>query len=190
MKIRSIPNSLNVASLSWARGFPRGCSGPRSPSAAKAEILLISDDTSLGEHLRCAAGRAGRVVVQVDGVIDALRKVLAGQLVAVLLDLDLPAEAAWETADCLLQEEICPPLILLTARSDQFDLSTVIRAGSLVDKTTDPSRLLEVVTDTLATPCSAQAERNAIQRVMIRWLKPRGWSAPVKPAHRLWGINE
>ena len=190
MKIRSIPNSLNVASLNWARGFPRGFSGPRSPSAAKAEILLISDDTSLGEHLRCAAGRAGRVVVQVDGVIDALRKVLAGQLVAVLLDLDLPAEAAWETADCLLQEQSCPPLILLTARSDQFDLSTAIRAGSLVDKTTDPSRLLGVVADTLAAPCSAQAERNAIQRVMIQWLKPCGWSAPIKPAHRIGGIKE
>ena len=176
--------------MTGARGFPRGCSGPRSPSAAKAEILLISDDTSLGEHLRCAAGRAGRVVVQVDGVIDALRKVLAGQLVVVLLDLDLPAEAAWETADCLLQEQSCPPLILLTARSDQFDLSTAIRAGSLVDKTTDPSRLLGVVADTLAAPCSAQAERNAIQRVMIQWLKPCGWSAPIKPAHRIGGIKE
>jgi len=89
-----------------------------------------------------------------------------------------------------LQEESCPPLILLTARSDQFDMSTAIRAGSLVDKTTDPSRLLEMVDQTLAGPCSAQAERNAIQRVMIRWLRPCGWSAPVTSAHRFWGTNK
>jgi CheY-like chemotaxis protein len=128
--------------------------------------------------------------VQVDGVADALQKMRAGQPAAVLLDLDLPAQAAWEAADCLLQEESCPPIILLTARSDQFDLSTAIRAGSLVDKSAGSSRLLEVVDQTLAGPCSAQAERNAIQRVMIRWLRPCGWSAPVTPAHRFWGTNE
>ena len=67
----------------------------------------------------------------------------------VLLDLDLPSQAAWEAADWLLQEQNCPPLILLTARSGQFDLSTAIRAGSLVDKTIGPSQLLEVVDETL-----------------------------------------
>jgi DNA-binding response OmpR family regulator len=153
-------------------------------------ILLVSDDASLGENLRGAAARTGRAVVQVDGVAEALRKVRAGQPGAVLLDLDLPSQAAWEAADCLLQEERCPPLILLTARSDQFDLSTAIRAGSLVDKTTSPGRLLEAVDQTLAGPCSAQAERNAIQRVMIRWLKPCSWSVPVTPAHRFRGMNE
>ena len=167
-----------------------GCGGLRSPNAEKRGILMVSDDASLGENLRCAAAGTGRAIVQVDGVADALRKVRAGQPAVVLLDLDLPAQAAWEMADCLLQEECCPPLILLTAHTEQFDMSTAIRAGSLVDKTSDPSRLLEAVDQTLAGPCSAQAERNAIQRVMIRWLKPCGWSAPVKPARRFWGINE
>ena len=108
----------------------------------------------------------------------------------VLLDLDLPSQAAWEAADWLLQEQNCPPLILLTARSGQFDPSTAIRAGSLVDKTIGPSRLLEVVDETLGVPCSAQAERNAIQRVVIQWLKPCGWSIPVTPAYRFWPLNE
>ena len=180
-----MPGSLNEA-----RGSVRGWCGLRSPNAEKRGILLVSDDASLGESLRCAAARTGRAVVQVNGVADALRKVRAGQPAAVLLDLDLPSQAAWEVADCLLQEESCPPLILLTARSDQFDLSTAIRAGSLVDKSTGSSRLLEVVDETLAGPCSAQAERNAIQRVMIRWLRPCGWSVPVTPAHRFTGMNE
>jgi DNA-binding response OmpR family regulator len=114
----------------------------------------------------------------------------AGQLAAVLLDLDLPSQAAWEAADGLLQEKTCPPLILLTARSDQFDVSTAIRAGSLVDKTIDPRRLLEAVDATLAAPSSARAEQNAIQRVMIRWLRPCSWTAPVTPAYRFWRINE
>ena len=104
------------------------------------------------KSLRCAAKQAGRTLVQVDGVTDALRKMRAGQSAAVLLDLDLPSRAAWEAADSLLQEPNCPPLILLTARSDHFDMSTAIRAGTLVDKTTGPSRVLEAVGQTLAGP--------------------------------------
>ena len=190
MKTRSIPTSLSAGGFNGPRGSIRGCHVPRSPNVEKRGILLISDDASLGENLRCVAARTGRAVVRVDEVTDALRKVRAGQPAAVLLDLDLPSQAAWEAADCLLQEQSCPPLILLTARSDQFDLSTAIRAGSLVDKTADPSLLLEAVEQTLAVPCSAQAERNAIQRVMIRWLRPCGWSVPVTTAHRFWGANK
>ena len=190
MKTRSIPKSLGAWAFNGARGSVRDRCGPRSPNAEKRGILLVSDDASLGESLRCAAALDGRTVVQVDGAADALRKVRAGQSAAVLLDLDLPSQVAWEAAECLLQEQSCPPIILLTARSDQFDMSTAIRAGSLVDKTTGPSRLLEAVDQTLAGPCSAQAERNAIQRVMIRWLKPCSWSVRVTPAHRFWGMNE
>jgi DNA-binding response OmpR family regulator len=78
----------------------------------------------------------------------------SSQPALVLLDLDLPSQAAWAAADCLLQEKSCPPLILLTARSEQFDLSTAIRAGSL-DKTTGPGRLLEEV-DSQAAPAGRQ----------------------------------
>jgi DNA-binding response OmpR family regulator len=190
MKTRSIPTSLSAGGYTRARGSVRNCCGPRSPNVEKRAILLVSDDASLGENLKCAAAQTGRAVVQVDGTVNALRKMRAGQSAIVLLDLDLPSQVAWEAADCLLQEESCPPLLLLTARSDQFDLGTAIRAGSLIDKTTSPSRLLELVDQTLAGPCSAQAERNAIQRVMIRWLRPCGWSVPVTSSHRFTEMNE
>jgi CheY-like chemotaxis protein len=190
MKTRSIPASLSAWARNGARGAERGCSEPRPPHAEKGGILLVSDDANLGESLSRAAERMQRAVVRVDKTVDALQRVRSGQPAVVLLDLDLPSQAAWATADCLLQEQNCPPVILVTAHSDQFDLSTAIRAGALVDKTTGPGRLLEAVDKTLAVPCSAQAERNAIQRVVIRWLKPCGWSVPVTPAYRFWGINE
>jgi DNA-binding response OmpR family regulator len=190
MKTRSIPTSLSAGSLNGTGGSVRGCWGRQSPNVERRAILLVSDDASLGENLKCAAARTGRAVVQVDGTVDALRKVRAGQSAVVLLDLDLPSQAAWEAADSLLQEVSCPALLLLTARSEQFDLGTAMRAGSLVDKTASPSRLLELVDQTLAGPCSAQVERNAIQRVMIRWLRPCSWSVPVTPAYRFWRINE
>jgi len=190
MKIRSIPASSSVRGFNGARHRLRRDVRPRTPSTEKNGILLVSNDAKLGAALKCAARQTGRTVVQVDGVAEALLAMRRGQSGTVLLDLDLPSQAAWGAADFLLQEESCPPLILLTAHSDQFDISAAIRAGSLVDKSEGPGRLLEAVDQTLAGPCSAQAERNAIQRVMIQWLKPCGWSVPVTPAHRFWRINE
>jgi DNA-binding response OmpR family regulator len=190
MKIRSIPDSLSAEAFTGGRGWVRGSSAPPPSNAEKAGILLVSDDACLREDLKCVAARAGRTVVQVDGMADALRELHAAQPAAVLLDLDLPAQAAWNAADRLLQEECCPPLILITARRDQFDVGTAIRTGSLVDKAAGPDRLLEAVDQILAGPSTAQAERNAIQRVMIRWLRPCNWSASFTPAYRFHGINE
>jgi hypothetical protein len=89
-----------------------------------------------------------------------------------------------------LQEPRCPPLILLTGQRDQFDVSTAIRAGSLVDKSANLAKLLEVVDQNLALPDANRAERNASQRVVIRWLRPCAWSVPVTPTYRYWGLNE
>ena len=153
-------------------------------------ILLISDDAVVAENLRRAAEQAGRSVVRAAGLGEALRTAHMVQPVAVVLDLDLPSQGAWEIADSLLQEAGCPPLILLTGRRDQFDVSTAIRAGSLVDKSASLAKLLEAVDEALALPDANRGERNAIQRVMIRWLRPCAWSVPVTATYRYWGLNE
>jgi DNA-binding response OmpR family regulator len=153
-------------------------------------ILLISDDAVVGENLRRAAEEAGRSVVRAADLGEALRTAHMIKPVAVVLDLDLPSHGAWEIADSLLQEAGCPPLILLTGRRDQFDVSTAIRAGSLVDKSASLAKLLEVVDQALALPDSNRGERNAIQRIIIQWLRPCEWSVPVTPAYRYWGLNE
>lgn len=190
MRTQNISKLANTNECNGSRTPVRGSPGPRPPDAEKRTILLISDDARLHQNLRGVANMVGRMVVRVDGVVDISRIVYAIRPAVVLLDLDLPADAAWRKADALLQEQRCPPLILLTARSEQFDVRTAIQAGSLVDKSADPKRLLDKVEQTLAAPNSSSAERNAIQRVVVRWLRPRSWSVPLKPAYRFWGINE
>jgi DNA-binding response OmpR family regulator len=130
------------------------------------------------------------MVVRLNGSAGAVPIMLTVRPALVLLDLDLPRQGGWEAADALLEEESCPPVLLLTARSEQFDANTALRAGSLINKTESPSHLLEVVEETLSMPKASQAECNAIQRVLIRWLKPCNWHVPVTPAYRFWGINE
>ena len=153
-------------------------------------ILLISDDAVVGENLRHAAEQTGRSVVRAADLGEALRTAHMMEPVAVVLDLDLPSDGAWEIADGLLREAGCPPVVLLTGRREQFDVSTAIRAGSLVDKSGGLAKVLEAVDKALALPDSNRGERNAIQRITIQWQRPCAWSAPVTPTCRFWGLNE
>jgi CheY-like chemotaxis protein len=189
MQTRHSLSSISIPGLDVARDPVHAFgSGPRP--ATKPTILLVSNDTGLAERLRGAAAGGVHSMAQAEGLDGALQEVRSAQVAAVLLDLDMPAQGAWEVADALLQEPGCPPIILLTAQRDQFDMSTAVRAGALVDKATNPARVLAAVGETLALPHANRAEQNAIQRVVIRWLRPCAWSAPVTPAYRFWGLNE
>jgi ActR/RegA family two-component response regulator len=189
MRTRHSLSSLNIPAIGRVRGPSPGCRGGPA-SGPKQVILLISDDAVVAENLRRAAEQTCRSVVRADGLGEALRTSHMVQPVAVVLDLDLRSHGAWEIADCLLQEAGCPPLILLTGRRDQFDVSTAIRAGTLVDESTGLAKVLEAVDQALAPPDANRGERNAIQLIMIQWLRPCAWSVPVTPSYRFWGLNE
>jgi CheY-like chemotaxis protein len=150
--------------------------------------LVISEDLSFAERL----GRVGRAqglrIVQANDSDQALEELTMAQPMAVLLDLDLAHDAAWAIADRLLQEECCPQLVLVTARVGHFDFEAASRAGSVIDKAMEPSWLFDVLSRRALEPDPAQAARNAIQRVLIRWLRPCEW--PAIPVQRWWGINE
>jgi len=151
-------------------------------------LLLISDDVTWGNDLRDTAAQMGLLFVHSTAASVVVWQLRALRPGAVLLDLDVPSEAAWKTADRLLELESCPPLILVTARTNQFDPGIAARAGTFVDKSAGPSCLLR-----LAAQVSAQSgfegKQNSIQRILIRWLRPCGWSVPVTPAYRFWAPN-
>ena len=190
MRTRNSLSSLDIPGACSARHSGTACVNGSATPGPKQLILLISDDVAVAENLRRVAERAGRSVVRAAGLGETLRTAHMMQPVAVVLDLDLPSRGAWVIADSLLQEAGCPPVILLTGRRDQFDASTASRAGALVDKSAGLAKLLEVVDQTLAMPDCNQGERNAIQRIIIQWLRPSAWSVPVTPACRFWGVNE
>ena len=165
------------------------------PAVARAalpqqrRLLVLSDDEEFWQGLLTAASDGGQKLLREHASAGAPGILLAKPAV-VLLDLDSPSAAAWDAADSLLQDATCPPLLLLTSRSDQDDFKTAIQAGSLIDKSERPARLLELADVTLESPGSVQREQSALQRLVIRWLKPCNWSAQVIPLRRFWGINE
>jgi len=153
-------------------------------------ILLISDDRQLHENLRMQANTIGLFVVKAARTSGTVAILQATKPAAVILDLDLPDEAAWQTGDLVLNEPGCPAVILLSGRTAQFDMRTAIRAGSLVSKHESPHRLLKIIEERLELPRDNQQERNAIQRVLLRWLRPSGWGEASAPAHRYRGVND
>jgi DNA-binding response OmpR family regulator len=190
MRTRHSLSSLNIPDASAARRPGTTCADGNPAPQSKQLILLISEDAVVAEKLRRAAEQTGRSAVRADGLDETPRTAHMVQPVVVVLDLDLPSRGAWEIADRLLQEAACPPVILLTGQGDQFDVSTAIRAGSLVDKSAGLAKVLEVVDQALALSDSNRGERNAIQRIMIQWLRPCAWSAPVTPTYRFRRLNE
>ena len=81
-------------------------------------ILSVTDDMEFDKRLRMAAVTRGQVIIRVDSMDAALRTVRTGCCGVALLDLDLAGQLAWKTADGLLQDSNCPPVVLLIDRAE------------------------------------------------------------------------
>jgi len=149
-------------------------------------LLLLSEDEVFCWKLLMAASQVGRRLVRGHPAADGPQMLRIVMPEVVLLDLDFHEEMAWVTADALLQDENCPPLVLLTSNGKQSDFDTAIQAGCLIEKTIEPMRLLAVVEQKLVSTRADQREQSGIQRLVIRWLKPM----QVGRLNRFWGINE
>jgi CheY-like chemotaxis protein len=152
----------------------------------KRPLLLLSEDEMFCWKLLGAASQVGRRLIRGHPTADAPQALRIVKPEIVLLDLDLHEQMAWAAADALLLDENCLPLILLTSHGKQSDFDTAIQAGCLIEKTTEPMRLLAVVEQKLTSTKADRREQKVIQRLVIRWLKP----VQIAGLNRFWGINE
>lgn len=165
------------------------CSKQRA-AVKERVILLVSDDIEFDKRLRMTALVRGQIIIRVDSIDAALRTVHTDCCGAVLLDLDLAAKIPWESADGILQDSQCPPVLLLSGRSEQFDVRMAIQAGSIFEKCVEVDRILNMARLIVEAPPGVQAERNMTQRGIIRWLNPYGALVPRPSVLRFWGLNE
>src|SRR5262245_33232021 len=114
-------------------------------------VLLISDDARFYHRLRIIANSHSQLIVRTESVTVAVPILHAVRADAVLLDLDLAEDRAWSAAEALLKDPVCPPVILLSARGEQFDEYSAFRAGSLVSKSEEASCVMDIVEAQLAT---------------------------------------
>jgi len=152
-------------------------------------IVSISSDIEFDRRLRVLAMQSGQIVIRVESVEDALRIVNSDCCGIILLDLDSMGRAALEMAGDLLRDSLCPPVILLTGKSDQLNLRMTVFAGSVLEKSTDTYRILNLL-KTILEGWSSGPERIPPQGGIIRWEESSDGPVPSAPLKRFWGINE
>lgn len=152
-------------------------------------IVSISSDMEFDRRLRMLAMQSGQIVIRVESVEDASRIVDSDCCGIILLDLDSMGRTALEMAGDLLRNALCPPVILLTGKGEQFDLRMTVFAGSILEKSTDTFRILNLLKTILKGWPTGQ-ERSHLQHGIVRWEESSDGPAPDVPAKRFWGINE
>ena len=150
-------------------------------------IVSISDDLEFDRRLRMLAMQSGQIVIRVDSVDDALRIVDADCCGIILLDLDSLGRTALEMAGDLLRNPLCPPVILLTGKGDQLDLRMTVFAGSILEKSTDTFRILNLLRTILEGWCPG---RTPSQSGLIRREVSSDGPVPRPPVKWLRGPNE
>lgn len=171
------------------------CEGPENATLTKRieiktrVIVSISSDMEFDRRLRILAMQTGQIVIRVDTVDDALRIVDSNCCGIILLDLDSMGRTALELAGDLLRDPLCPPVILLTGRGEQLDLRMTVFAGSVLEKSTDTYRIMNLL-KTILEGWSSGADGVPSQGGIVRWEESGDGPVPSVPAKRYWGIND
>lgn len=108
-------------------------------------ILLVDDDTTVGDSLSNVLVAEGYSVIQAENGQRALD--LAHQLPVdlVLLDLNMPVKNGWDTFERLTAEHPLLPIIIATARPNQLFTAVSAGAGALLEKPMDIATLLRAI---------------------------------------------
>ena len=94
-----------------------------------SRILFIEDDASIRTSLRLTLEREGCVVAEAESGEDGLRAFAARPADVVLVDLMLPGIDGFEVTRRLRQGSAVP-IVMVTARSDTYDVVAGLEAGA------------------------------------------------------------
>jgi DNA-binding response OmpR family regulator len=145
----------------------------------KKRILIADDDPAVlislarvleSEEYEVIPARTGR---------QAVSQVLAEEPHLVLLDLNMPEKDGWEAFE--LMEKLNPflPVIVITARPNQYDLAVRLGIDAFMEKPLDLPLLLATVKQLLAEPEQDRIVRLTKGNFVTAYLR----NPPVIPAH-------
>lgn len=113
--------------------------------AEKPRILLVDDDPAIRQILvRLLADENYEALTAANGV-EALVLNDSAKFDLVLLDLNMPFKDGWETFEQLTSHDPLLPIILITARPNQFFPAMAAGVGALLEKPLDFTRLLRTI---------------------------------------------
>lgn len=144
---------------------------------AKRKILLVDDDPAIRQILLRLLMEEDYFVLTAANGVEAIELINATKLDIVLLDLNMPVKNGWETFEQLSREHPLLPVILITARPNQFFPALASGVGALLEKPLDFTKLFQTIHDLLEEPSETRLARLTGRASAFRYIPP----IPEKP---------
>ena len=107
-------------------------------------VIIVEDDPAIAEGLALKLRLQGHRAETVGDAETALKRIVEANPVLVLLDITLPAENGLWVLARLREQDNHVPVIVLSARQDEFDKVAALRLGA-DDYVTKPFALAELL---------------------------------------------
>lgn len=130
------------------------------PKAAKQKILLADDDPAIRQILLRLLAEEDYLVLMATNGAEALELANATKFDLAVLDLNMPVKNGWETFEQLSAKHPVLPIILITARSNQFFPALAPGVVALMEKPLDFVKLFHTIQNLLEEPAEVRLARS------------------------------
>ena len=147
--------------------FPEAGQGPRlfnvekspAPRPAQKKILLVDDDAGVREMLGRVLKSENYEVILAKNGAEAATKFMARNPDLVLLDLNMPDHDGWSAFRFMEAAHPLLPVIIITARADQYPQAEQQGVDALMEKPLDLPVLLAAIEKILGEADTARTAR-------------------------------
>lgn len=136
----------------------------------KAKILLADDDPEILAALSAALRSEGYEVIAANNGREACEYFMRHQVDLVLLDLKMPGRDGWAVFERLTTANPLVPIIMITARPDQYPLAVAAGVAAFMEKPLDLPLLMGAIDELLVEPLEHRLSRLAGRRPIARYL--------------------
>jgi two-component system response regulator MprA len=117
--------------------------------AARGRVLLIDDDCAVRAALSRALESEAYSVAPAKDDGEALQRLARERYDVVLLDLDLMCVQGWDAFHRIHAANPSLPIVLITARPDQYDAAAAAGASGIMEKPLSLPLLIQRIDDAL-----------------------------------------
>jgi CheY-like chemotaxis protein len=135
--------------------------------------MVADDDPAIRQILLRLLEESDYLVLTAANGVEAIEVATAAKPDLVLLDLNMPIKDGWETFKQLSTENPLLPIILITARPNQFFSALAAGVGALLEKPLDFEKLFITIESLLKEPVETRLERVRKRDSLFSYIPPK-----------------
>lgn len=133
----------------------------------RGTILLIDEDAGVRDSLSYALDSENFETLSMEGGESAVGKISEGGIDVVLLDLSSSVSTGWKTFEQITAVSPFLPIIVTTARPDQYGAAATAGATAIMEKPLCVSALVKLIGTLLSEPVEQRVRRILTHRLII-----------------------